>query len=79
MMKFFDKALADEIGYGAATLVAAAAQELYTLHVEANAMRRAAGLPSFEEEEEAEQARLASASAASHQEDENSSTDDEDQ
>jgi hypothetical protein len=52
MTKYFDNTLADEIGYGAATQIAAVAQELHTFIETANAVRKAAGRPTIEEEED---------------------------
>lgn len=56
MTKFFDKELADAIGYGAATHVAALASDLQADIDRMNAMRKAEGRPTIEEEEEAEKA-----------------------
>ncbi|KHK58128.1 hypothetical protein PI86_10965 [Burkholderia sp. A9] len=52
MTRFFDKDLADDVGYGIATHVAAVATELHADMERMNAMRKAEGRPSIEEEEE---------------------------
>jgi hypothetical protein len=56
MTKFFDKKIADEIGNGAATHLAAMAADLQADLERMAAMRKAEGRPTFEEEEAADRA-----------------------
>jgi hypothetical protein len=51
MTKFFDKKLANEIGYGAATEIAGLASQLDADLAAMAAVRKAQGRPTFEEEE----------------------------
>ncbi|WP_041490492.1 hypothetical protein [Burkholderia cepacia] len=56
MTKFFDKALADEIGYGMAIAVAGMASDLLADIDRMHAVRKTNGHPALEQEEESDRA-----------------------